>query len=65
MEIETTSPMLEPAAARRLSELLLRLIVAMDEALNPAIQILPPPPSDGRYKLSLRGDAGEWLILQT
>ncbi len=65
MEIETTSPVLEPVAAQRLSFLAGVLFETMDRDLTPLIQqYLPPPPDDGRYALSLRGDTVEWLIRQ-
>lgn len=65
MEIETTSPVLEPAAAQRLSILAGVLVEAMDRELSPLVQQhLPPPLEDGRYTLSLRGDTVEWLIRQ-
>lgn len=66
MEIETTSPILEPTAAQRLSMLAAVLVEVMDRALTPLVQQhLPPPMQDGRYALSLRGDTVEWLIRQS
>lgn len=66
MEIETTSPVLESAAAKRLSILAGVLVETMDRALNPLVQQhLPPPLEDGRYTLSLRGDTAEWLVRQS
>jgi hypothetical protein len=66
MEIETTSPVLEPVAAQRLSTLAAILVEVMDSALTPLVQQhLPPQIEDGRYALSLRGDTVEWLIKQS
>jgi len=65
MEIQTTSPILEGDAAKRLRELSVILIAAMDKELTILVQQhLPPPLEDGHYTLSLRGDVVEWLVKQ-